>query len=77
MPVSRRGDDEFVLLLGEVEQTEQTEQVAKACRKPIKQIARPISVGEREISVGVSIALFPDDAEDQQTLLTAAGLRAV
>lgn len=69
--VSRRGGDEFVLLLDAGKEGEST---AVVCDKLITSISRPVLIGGHAVTVGASIgvALFPDDADDADALLAAA-----
>lgn len=69
--VSRRGGDEFVLLL---EVSDQGDRIATVCNKLIESISRPIHCGEIEVGLGASIgvAIFPDDADAVDTLIAAA-----
>lgn len=69
--VSRRGGDEFVLLL---EVGDRDERVAAVGNKLIDNISQTIQVGDCKVAVGASIgiALFPDDADDAESLLAAA-----
>jgi diguanylate cyclase (GGDEF)-like protein len=69
--VSRQGGDEFVVLLTEVEAPQDAALVAE---KLIKAIAEPHVVGEHRlrITVSIGISLYPDDAQDVETVLTNA-----
>jgi len=69
--VARLGGDEFTILLARVSGEADAVQVAG---KIIAAFARPFQVAGHALSVGVSIgiALFPDDAADEVTLLRNA-----
>jgi diguanylate cyclase (GGDEF)-like protein len=68
---ARVGGDEFVLVLGGLPDDQVPEQVAE---RAIRMISAPIDYGGRQVSVGVSIGvgLFPDHADDAQSLRRAA-----
>ena len=69
--VSRQGGDEFVVLLTEVESAEDAGCVS---RKLIKAMAEPhlIAGSELSLTLSIGISLFPDDADDAETLLMNA-----
>lgn len=69
--VSRRGGDEFVILL---ETRERPDGAAIVCQKLLDAFAEPLDIGGQQLNVGASIgaAVFPADADDGETLLTAA-----
>ncbi len=69
--VSRRGGDEFVLLLTEVHQVEDATSVAQ---KIVEAILKPFVLGgrRRSITTSIGIALYPDDGQDIDTLLSHA-----
>ena len=69
--VSRRGGDEFVVLLTEIEAPQDATLVAE---KLIRAIAEPHIVGEHRILVTVSIgiSIYPDDGEKAEMVLTNA-----
>ncbi|MCH9673080.1 MAG: EAL domain-containing protein [Gammaproteobacteria bacterium] len=71
--VARLGGDEFTVILGEVHSDEQ---IGRAARRVLEQLAKPIEVGGREIFVGASIgiAVFPSDGKDVRTLLRSADM---
>ena len=70
--VSRLGGDEFVVVLGGVHGVEEVAHVVEQRLIPL--IRAPHRVGEAELTVScsVGIALFPDDAEDLDTLMRHA-----
>ena len=69
--VARLGGDEFVILLPEIRDDDDARHVAE---KVIAELAKPITVGDQSVSVGVSvgIALYPDDALDAEGWLACA-----
>ncbi len=66
--VSRFGGDEFVVLLPDVEQPRD---VAVVARRLLRVLGEPLSVGDEQIRLGVSlgIAMYPDDGEDADALV--------
>lgn len=71
--VGRRGGDEFVIILEQLEHG--ADSVAIVCTKLIHELNRPVTLDNGiDIPIGASIgiALFPDDADDGETLLSAA-----
>ncbi len=71
--VSRQGGDEFVILLSELEKTEDA---AICARKIVAALARPHHIGQQDLHVTVSIgsAIFPEDGRNAETLLKAADM---
>lgn len=71
--VSRRGGDEFVVL---VEAENIREAAATVAAKLISGVSLPYSVDGHEISIGASIgvAIYPDDGKDADALLEAADM---
>jgi diguanylate cyclase (GGDEF)-like protein len=69
--VSRQGGDEFIVLLSEVEYTDDT---AVAARRMLEVVAKPHSVGENDLHVttSIGISLYPEDGEDAETLIKNA-----
>ena len=69
--VARFGGDEFVMILYDVANAKQAESVA---RKIVQSVAVPITIygQERTTSASVGIAIFPQDATDQQSLIKCA-----
>lgn len=69
--VSRRGGDEFVLI---VEHEESSENLGRICKKLLLELDRPIVYEQHSLHIGASIgvAVYPDDAEDPDELLAAA-----
>ncbi|MCA1937347.1 MAG: EAL domain-containing protein [Dechloromonas sp.] len=69
--VSRRGGDEFVLIL---EQGDAPEHMDNICQKLLGEISTEIPYGNAALRIDASIgaAIYPDDAEDPDELLAAA-----
>jgi diguanylate cyclase len=69
--VSRHGGDEFVVLLSEVESVEDAVCVSG---KLIAAMAEPHLIADHRVEVtsSIGICLFPDDADDAETILTNA-----
>ncbi|MBV8149433.1 MAG: EAL domain-containing protein [Candidatus Eremiobacteraeota bacterium] len=72
-PVARMGGDEFVVLLPQCHDPEEPRAVAQ---RLIAAIAEPFEIEEYEhfISASVGIALYPEDARDDQTLIKNADI---
>lgn len=71
--VSRRGGDEFVLLLPLIESPEGVELSAK---KILTALAHPHDIGglDLHITFSIGIAIYPDDGKDAETLLKHADM---
>lgn len=71
--VARLGGDEFVVLLPTVAEATQ---VAPVAEKILSTIGKPFSLAGHQfrISVSVGITLYPDDGEDEQTLIKNADI---
>jgi diguanylate cyclase (GGDEF)-like protein/PAS domain S-box-containing protein len=69
--VSRQGGDEFVVLLSEVEHSEDATITAK---KMLRAVANPHSINQHELHVTTSIgvSVYPDDGVDAETLIKNA-----
>jgi diguanylate cyclase (GGDEF)-like protein/PAS domain S-box-containing protein len=69
--LSRLGGDEFVVTLEGLQQAEDAAQVAG---KIIRALARPIEIGPHTLttSCSIGISIYPDDAEDDRTLMKNA-----
>ncbi len=69
--VARLGGDEFTLILPELKAPMEAELIAE---KIIKACCEPVFIRGHEVSVSASIGItvFPDDGEDQETLLKNA-----
>jgi diguanylate cyclase (GGDEF)-like protein/PAS domain S-box-containing protein len=69
--VSRHGGDEFVVVLSEVEHSEDA---AIAARRMVEAVGEAHLVGEQEVHVSTSIgvSVYPDDGEDAETLVKNA-----
>ncbi|MBS1802950.1 MAG: GGDEF domain-containing protein [Acidobacteria bacterium] len=72
--VARTGGDEFSLILEEPTNRSNAKLVAKSLMEMLRE---PLQVGDNTVQVGASIgvAVFPDDAEDIESLCIAADLR--
>lgn len=71
--VARFGGDEFVLLLPEIHESTDAAQIAK---RILETISSPFDINGLPllITVSIGIAIFPEDGEDQETLITNADL---
>jgi diguanylate cyclase (GGDEF)-like protein/PAS domain S-box-containing protein len=69
--VSRQGGDEFVVLLSEVEQSENP---ALTARRMLEAVAQPHSIDHHDLHVTASIgvSVYPDDGLDAETLIKNA-----
>jgi len=69
--VSRQGGDEFVVLLSEVEQSEDA---AIAARRMLKVVAdpHPIDRHDLHITASIGVSVYPDDGLDAETLIKNA-----
>jgi len=69
--VCRHGGDEFVVLLSEVQQTDDA---ARLAGQILESVAEPHSIDGRRLNVtgSVGISLFPDDGLDAASLLENA-----
>ena len=69
--MARMGGDEFVIVMPEFRDEKDAERCAEAI---LHKVATPTMVGNRELSVTVSVGLcvFPDCAHDADSLLTNA-----
>ncbi|MEX0959408.1 MAG: EAL domain-containing protein [Burkholderiales bacterium] len=71
--VARLGGDEFVILLEDI--GEQSH-VASVARKILADVVQPVHVDEQEfrVTASIGISVFPDDGENQQTLMKNADI---
>ncbi len=69
--VARMGGDEFIIILGEVDDPGNVDRVA---REILKKISEPFDLGNEigYVSTSVGITLYPDDATDIESLLKNA-----
>lgn len=67
----RQGGDEFIVLMLRVEEADDAEKLAE---RLIETCRSPVSVGDRELAVTVSIGIsfYPDDADDLDSLIREA-----
>jgi diguanylate cyclase len=71
--LARFGGDEFMILLTEINRSEDAAIVADRIRN---NLSRPVQLGEHEVivSTSIGIAVYPDDGEDGETLLRNADM---
>ena len=71
--VGRQGGDEFVVL---IEDVADPSQVTGVVRKIIDTVAQPylLATHERHVTASIGISIYPDDGQDQQTLLKNADI---
>lgn len=71
--VARIGGDEFAIIIPDIETPEDALNVA---RKIIDNFKDPFKIGNKELSIGVSmgITIFPDDGIENKNLIAAADL---
>ena len=69
--VSRQGGDEFVVLLSEVEKTEDA---AIAARRMLQAVAEPHAIDKHDlhVTISVGVSVYPDDGLDAETLIKDA-----
>ncbi len=69
--VSRQGGDEFVVLLSEVEQEEDT---AILARRMLKQVSRRHAIDHQDlhITASIGVSVYPDDGKEAETLIKNA-----
>ena len=69
--VARLGGDEFVVMVPELANSAHAE---AAARKVLAALVRPMLVGGRELTLtaSIGISLYPEDGEDEQTLMKCA-----
>jgi diguanylate cyclase (GGDEF)-like protein/PAS domain S-box-containing protein len=70
--VSREGADEFVVMLSDVKSADHAAEVA---RKILSELRVPYSIDHHDLDVtaSIGISIYPDDFEDAEALLKAAG----
>jgi len=71
--VTRFAADEFIVVLSEVAQRGDPERVAQ---RILRRLREPVNLDGREVTMGASIgiAVYPDDAEDEDALLRNSAL---
>ena len=71
--VARLGGDEFMVLM---ENCDDPQDVTFTCERIISALSRPVGVAETEVHAGCSIgiSIYPQDGEDQATLLKNADM---
>ncbi len=65
--VARTGGDEFMLLLGDLDQAEEAEEIASALVRDLKPTVAS-GCGDLEVSGSIGLALYPDDAVEAEQL---------
>lgn len=70
---ARFGGDEFVLLIKNIEDKSV---VVSLCNEVIEQFKKPVCVNNREfyISISIGVAIYPEDGQDEYTLLKNADI---
>ena len=71
--VCRQGGDEFVILLTEIEQTQDAAPIAE---KLLAAFAEPCVLGGHElhITLSIGIAIYPDDGQDADEVMKSPGI---
>ena len=69
--IARVGGDEFAIIIKQIYQPEDAERIAEIL---LNKISEPIQIEAQQVttSASVGISLFPEDAEDSETLVKAA-----
>ncbi len=69
--VSRQGGDEFIVVLSEVQHSEDA---AIAARRMLRAVANPHSIDQKElhITTSIGVSVYPDDGLDAETLIKNA-----
>jgi len=72
--VSRTGGDEFSVILEEPTNRDEAENVSKALSQLLE---TPLNLGDNEVQIGASIgiAIYPEDANDAESLCIVADRR--
>ncbi|WP_374316663.1 EAL domain-containing protein [Aquabacterium sp.] len=70
--VSRQGGDEFVVVLNGVEDSEEVSSIVERRLIPLIRQPHAVEGAELDVSCSVGIALYPDDADDLDTLMRHA-----
>jgi diguanylate cyclase (GGDEF)-like protein/PAS domain S-box-containing protein len=69
--VSRQGGDEFVILLSEVEHSEDAAITARRMLQAVAEV-HPVGQHSLHITTSIGVSVFPDDGEDAETLIKNA-----
>jgi diguanylate cyclase (GGDEF)-like protein/PAS domain S-box-containing protein len=71
--IGRQGGDEFVVL---IEDVADPQQVAGVGQKILETVARPYFISDQEfhVTASIGISIYPEDGQDQQTLLKNADI---
>ena len=69
--VSRQGGDEFVVLLSEIEHSEDA---AISARRMLEAVSQPHAIDGRELHITtcIGVSVYPDDGQDAETLIKNA-----
>jgi diguanylate cyclase (GGDEF)-like protein/PAS domain S-box-containing protein len=69
--VSRQGGDEFVILLSEVEHSEDAAITARRMLNAVSEV-HPVGVHNLHITTSIGVSVYPDDGQDAETLIKNA-----
>src|SRR4029077_13649334 len=69
--VSRQGGDEFVVLLSEMEQSEDAALTARRMLKAVAE-AHPLDQHDPHLTTSIGVSVYPDDGLDAETLIKNA-----
>jgi diguanylate cyclase (GGDEF)-like protein len=69
--VSRQGGDEFVILLSEVEHSEDAAITARRMLNAVAEV-HPVGVHNLHITTSIGLSVYPDDGQDAETLIKNA-----
>jgi diguanylate cyclase (GGDEF)-like protein/PAS domain S-box-containing protein len=69
--VSRVGGDEFIVLLSDVDRPEHALQIAERMRESLKEPYNIVNM-ELRVTTSIGISIYPDDGDDEATLLRNA-----
>jgi diguanylate cyclase (GGDEF)-like protein/PAS domain S-box-containing protein len=69
--IARVGGDEFVIIITQIHQAEDAQRIAEII---LEKIAQPIQIESQQVttSTSIGISLFPEDADDSESLVRAA-----
>ena len=69
--IARVGGDEFVIILPQINRPEDAQRIAESV---LEKIAQPIQIESQQVntSTSIGISLFPDDADESESLVRAA-----
>jgi diguanylate cyclase (GGDEF)-like protein/PAS domain S-box-containing protein len=69
--VSRQGGDEFVVLLSEIEESEDAAVMAKRLLQAVA-MAHPIDGHDLHVTTSIGVSIYPEDGRDAETLIKNA-----